>query len=51
MTDRDSPIPRKTKGGNKAKKPKSEKDAAVPEESERIYGIDRLNIDDPEVES
>ena len=32
---------------NQARNPKSDKDTAVPSEKERIYGIDRLNRDDP----
>ena len=51
MTDHNSPIPRKTKGNKKSKKPKSDKDTDVPEEGEHTYGIDRLNIGDQEVES
>ena len=51
MTASDAPIPRKTKGKSQAKKPKSDKETATPEEKERTYGIDRLNIGDPAVES
>ena len=38
-------------GKNKAKNPKSEKDAAVPAEGEQNYGIDRLNLGEPENDS
>ena len=51
MTDRYAPIPRKMKGKIQAKKPKSDKNTAVPEERERTYCIDRLNIGDPAVKS
>ena len=51
MTDCDAPIPRKTKGKNQVNKPKSDKDTAVPEEKERTYGIDRLNLGNPAVKS
>ena len=49
MTSHDAPIPRK-KGRNHIKKPKSDKDTVVPREKERIYRIDRLNLDDTAVE-
>ena len=39
------------RGGNQAQNPKSDKDTAVPKEKERVYGIDRLNLGDPAVES
>ena len=48
-TDSHAPIPRKTKGKIQAKKPKIDKNTAVPEEKERTYGIDRLNLGDPAV--
>ena len=51
MTASDAPIPRKTKGKSQTKKPKSDKETAIPEENERTYGIDRLNIGNPAVES
>ena len=50
MTAHDSSIPIKRRE-NKAKKPKSDKDTAVPKEKERNYGIDHLNLGDPAVES
>ena len=33
------------------KNPKKDKDTAVPLDKERIYGIDRLNLGDPAVNS
>ena len=51
MTARDAPISRKKKGESQAKKPKSDKDTTVPKQKERTYGIDRLNLGDPAVES
>ena len=44
MTACDAPIPRNKKLKIQAKKPNSDKDTVVPEEKERTYGIDRLNI-------
>ena len=37
--------------GEVGKNPKSDKDTAVPSKKEHIYGIDRLNLGDPAVES
>ena len=51
MIDHDAPIPRKTKGGNQAKNPNSDKDTVASLEKERVYGIDRLNLSDPAVDS
>ena len=51
MTAHDAPIPGKTKGKTQSKKLKSDKDTAGTEENERTYGIDRLNIGDPAVDS
>ena len=51
MTAQDAPIPGKTKGKNQAKKPKSDKDTAVTKEKENSYGIERLNLGNPAVES
>ena len=50
ITDHDVPIPRKTREDNKAQNPKSDKDTEVTKEKERIYGIGRINLDDPAVE-
>ena len=51
MAAHDAPIPRKRKVKKQAKNTKSDKDSAVPLEKECDYGIDRLNIGDPAVES
>ena len=51
MTASDVPITRKKKGKIQAQKTKIDKDNAVTEEKERTYGIDRLNLGDPAVES
>ena len=51
MTDHDAPTPRKTRGGDQAQNPKSDKNTAVPKETEHVYGIDWLNLGDPAVES
>ena len=51
MTARDAHITRKTKGKIQAKKPNSYKDTEVTKEKEFNYGIDRLNLGDPAVES
>ena len=48
-TARDAPIPRKKKGNIQSKKPKSDKDTAFTKEKELNYGIDRLNLGEPEV--
>ena len=50
MTARDAPILRKKKVKIQAKRPKGDKDIEFPEEKERTYGIDRLNLGDPAVE-
>ena len=39
------------RGKIQAKKPRGEKDTAIPKEKERTYGIDRLNIGNPEAET
>ena len=51
MTDHYAPTPRKTRRGHQAQNPKSDKNTAVPKETESVYGIDRLNLGDPAVES
>ena len=38
------------RGKIQAKKPRGEKDTAIPKEKERTYGIDRLNLGDQSVE-
>ena len=39
------------RGKNQAKKPKSDKDTAVPKEKELTYGVESLNLGNPAVES
>ena len=51
MTARDEPIPRKKKEKSQSKNPKSDKDTEVPKDKELTYGIERLNLVDPAVES
>ena len=51
MVSNDAPIPRKKKGKNKAKNPKSENDTAVSSEEGSTYVIDRLNLDEPAKDS
>ena len=50
-TDRDVPIPGNKKGKIQAKKPNIDKDTEFTEENEHTYGIDRLNLGNPSVES
>ena len=50
MISHDEPIP-KNRWKKHADKHKSYKDTAAPEEKEHTYGIDRLNIGNPSVES
>ena len=51
MTAPDAPILRNQKGEIQTKKPKSDKDTAIPEEKEHTYRIDCLNLRDLTVES
>ena len=51
MTAHDAPIPRKTKGKNKANNPKSDKDTAITNEKELTYGIERINLGEPAFKS
>ena len=47
MKSYDEPIPKKKKGENQKKKPKSDQAYSDPSEYERIYGIDHLNLVKP----
>ena len=47
MKSYDEPIPKKKKGENQKKKPKSDQAYSDPSEYERIYGIDHLNLGEP----
>ena len=51
MTACDAPIPKNIKGKIQAKKPNIDKDTEFTEENEHTYGIDRLNLGNPSVES
>ena len=51
MIAHDAPIPSKRKGEENAKKTESKKYNAVSSEDGRTYGIDRLNLREPENES
>ena len=50
MVAHDALIPRKRRGES-SRNPNSGKDTVVPSEKEHTYGIDCLNIGDPEVHS
>ena len=39
------------KGNKSGRNPKSDKDTAVPQDKERVYGVDHLNVGDPAVKS
>ena len=51
MKSHDEPIPKKKKGKNHKKKPKSDQANADPSEDDFICGIDRLNLVKPEHDS
>ena len=50
MVSHDTPIPRKNKGENQKKKPKSEYADSSLSDDGRTYGIDRLSLGEPENE-
>ena len=51
MVSLDEPIQSKNKGIKQTKKPKSDQDDAYPPEDALTYGINRLNLRDPENDS
>ena len=51
MTTHDALNPRKTRKKNQAEKPKIDRETAVPQEMERVYGTDNLNLGYPAVDS